>query len=83
MAVAIRRSSSSSRQSSALRTARLAAGLSLSELADQAGVSRTTVHLLDRDRHSPSLGTAQRLATALGTSVDQLFPPTGDDDQAF
>lgn len=74
MAALIRHSSSSPRPPSALRQARLGADLSLTELADQAGLSRTTVHLLEHAKQTPSLVTAQRLASALGMTVDHLFP---------
>ena len=49
-----------------LRKARLKAGLSQEELADKAGVHRTYVSLLERDRRSPTLDVFFRLCKALG-----------------
>jgi transcriptional regulator with XRE-family HTH domain len=57
-----------------LQHARRVRGLSLTELAAHSGVSRVTIHKLERGGASPSLDTAQRLAVALSTSVDALFP---------
>lgn len=59
-----------------LRRHRLLAELSLTELAQRTGLSRTTIHLLERGHQHPSLVTAQRLARALETTVDVLFPDT-------
>jgi len=56
-----------------LKLARRVAGLSLTELATLAGVSRMTIHKLEHGQ-SPTLDTAQRLAVALKSSVDRLFP---------
>jgi putative transcriptional regulator len=57
-----------------LELARRVAGLSLTELATLSGVSRMTIHKLEHANQSPTLDTAQRLAVALKSSVDALFP---------
>jgi len=57
-----------------LGQARRLAGLSLTELATLSGVSRMTIHKLERNGQSPTLETAQRLAVALKSTVDGLFP---------
>ncbi|MHB8394040.1 MAG: substrate-binding domain-containing protein [Candidatus Dormibacteria bacterium] len=58
-----------------LRLSRLAAGLSQSELAASAGVSRQAIAGMEGDSWSPSLSVAMRLAEALRTTVEQLFAP--------
>lgn len=62
-----------------LRTAR---GLSLRELAAQAGVSATLLSQIERAVTDPSLETLRRLAGVFGESVSSLFsdprrPPSG------
>jgi len=59
---------------SPLASARRVAGLSLTELAALSGVSRMTIYKLEHGGTSPQLDTAQRLAVALKSSVDALFP---------
>ncbi|MGH7666593.1 MAG: substrate-binding domain-containing protein [Candidatus Dormibacteria bacterium] len=56
-----------------LRLARLAAGLSQSQLAAACEVSRQALAGAETGVWSPSLAVALRLARALGTTVDQLF----------
>ncbi len=58
----------------ALRTARRDKGLTQDQLADKAKVGQATVSELERGEYSPSLDIARRLALALGTSIDALFP---------
>ncbi|MGH7641866.1 MAG: substrate-binding domain-containing protein [Candidatus Dormibacteria bacterium] len=56
-----------------LRLARLAAGLTQTQLAERCEVSRQAVAGAEAGSWSPSLGVALQLARALSTSVDQLF----------
>jgi transcriptional regulator with XRE-family HTH domain len=49
-----------------LREARLGALLSIRQLARSAGVSPTTIYLLERGQHSPQLLTIYKLSRALG-----------------
>jgi DNA-binding XRE family transcriptional regulator len=58
---------------SALRDARVAAGLSQAALAAAAGVSRQAVGAIEGDRHRPSVDAALALARAVGRSVEDLF----------
>lgn len=51
----------------------MTAGLTQSELADRAQVSRALVGALERGQHMPAADAAIRLARALGTSVERLF----------
>lgn len=56
-----------------LRDARLAAGLTQAELAQQIGVSRKTINTIENRIFIPSTVVALLLADALGRSVEELF----------
>jgi putative transcriptional regulator len=56
-----------------LREFREAAGFTQQQLADEVGADRTTVVRAERGAQQPTLGLADRLADALGTTVDALF----------
>jgi putative transcriptional regulator len=43
------------------------------ELADEVGVTRQTVIAIERDKYSPSLETAFKVAIALGVPLEQCF----------
>lgn len=47
--------------------------LSLSQLAQQAGISRSMLHEIEKDRTNPTVGIAWRLATALGVELHELL----------
>lgn len=55
-----------------LRRARDVAGISQEELADRCELHRTEVSLLERGGREPRLGTMVKLATALGTTPEEL-----------
>jgi transcriptional regulator with XRE-family HTH domain len=62
-----------------VRTACARKGWDLSELAEKAGISRTTLyHLLEGHTDKPRLATLSRLAEPLGLEVDELLggPPS-------
>ncbi|MBZ4019512.1 helix-turn-helix domain-containing protein [Streptomyces purpurogeneiscleroticus] len=59
----------------ALRRAREAAGLSLTELALRAGVAKSTLSQLEAGRGNPSLETLWALCTTLGLPFSQLLDP--------
>jgi DNA-binding transcriptional regulator YiaG len=63
-----------------LRQLRRQRGLSQAELADQAGISLTTVARLERQPHAPCRGwTLGRLARAIGENPTTLtLPPPSD-----
>ena len=48
-------------------------GLLQQELADICGVSRQTVNAIENNKYDPTLELAFKLATALETTVDELF----------
>jgi transcriptional regulator with XRE-family HTH domain len=56
-----------------LKKAREAAGLSQERLAFEAGVHRTYISLLERDKKSPTLSVLFRVCEALDISVSQLI----------
>ncbi len=61
-----------------LRRARERAGLTQSELARRAGISRQSLGGAESGRHVPAVDAALRIAAALGEPVGALFgPPTG------
>jgi transcriptional regulator with XRE-family HTH domain len=63
---------------SRLRRLREAAGLTQSELAVRAGVSRQMVGAVEAGRHLPRVDAALSLAAALGANVDELFGSVPD-----
>jgi XRE family transcriptional regulator, regulator of sulfur utilization len=64
-----------------LRRWRMTREMSLSALAEQAGVAKSTVSLIERGQGNPSIDTVWALAAALGvpfTSLCQQEPPARD-----
>jgi transcriptional regulator with XRE-family HTH domain len=55
-----------------LREARLQALLSMRQLARKAGVSPTTIQLLESGQHSPQLLTIYKLSRALGVNPEEI-----------
>jgi len=43
------------------------------QLAERVGVTRQTIHSIERGRYNPSVGLALRLAEVFGVSVEALF----------
>jgi DNA-binding XRE family transcriptional regulator len=62
-------------QGAALRERRLQCGLSQTELAARAEVSRQLVAAVEAGRNTPSVDAALRVARALATNVEELFAP--------
>src|SRR5215216_1630999 len=61
----------------ALRTQRLAAGLSMRALATRAGMSQPFLSNLENARAMPSIATLYRIAAALGASPRDFLPREG------
>jgi putative transcriptional regulator len=60
----------------------LADGMTQQELADRIGVTRQTVHSIEKGRYSPSVGLALKLAGVFGVAVEDLFAlEKGEDDE--
>ena len=59
-----------------LRALRIAKGMSQEQLADAAGLHRTHVSLIERNRRSIRLESLERLARALGIEPADLVPTT-------
>jgi len=55
-----------------LREARLQALLSMRQLARKAGISPTTIYLLESGQRSPQLLTIYKLISALGVSPEEI-----------
>lgn len=57
----------------ALRTQRR---LTLERLAEKVGITSSALSQIERNQASPTLGTLKAIASALGTTIGQLFPST-------
>jgi transcriptional regulator with XRE-family HTH domain len=62
-----------------LRVYRVAAGLTLAELARIAGISKTALCHIERREAQPQRSTRRVLASALGVESEDLFPPPNDE----
>jgi DNA-binding XRE family transcriptional regulator len=62
-----------SRLGARLRELRLAAGLTQAELARRTGIHRPNIARVEAGRHTPSLETLTRLATAIGVSATRVL----------
>src|ERR1700680_2002938 len=57
------------------RAARIARGLSQSELAKRAGISRQALGAIESTTYLPSVSVALAIARELGATVESLFAP--------
>jgi transcriptional regulator with XRE-family HTH domain len=62
---------------SLLRAQRIAAGLSLRELAERAAVSNAYLSQLERGLHEPSLGVLRAVTAALGLELGAVLATAG------
>ncbi len=51
----------------------LAEGMTQQDLADRLGVTRQTIHAIEKGRYAPSVGLALKLAAVFGVRVEDLF----------
>ena len=58
-----------------LRARRIAQKMTMQKVADFVGCTKSSYGNIEKGRRSPSLETAQRIAEALGSTVDALFTP--------
>jgi len=56
-----------------LKLARVESGLTQAELAEQVGVTRQTIGLIEAGGYNPTLNLCLRLARVTGKSLDELF----------
>ena len=60
---------------------RQAKKLSQMSLAEQIGVARQTINLIENDKYNPSLDLCLKIAWSLGTDLNTLFWRDKDDDK--
>ena len=63
---------------SQLREARLAAGLTITEVAERAGFSASYISQVERDLANPSIGAVNRIAAAIGIRMSAFFTNGSD-----
>lgn len=56
-----------------VKALRAEAGLSQQELGDALGVSRQTINSIEKERYTPSLPLAMKLARHFGKRVEEVF----------
>jgi putative transcriptional regulator len=56
-----------------VRTLRAEAGLSQQDLAEAVGVSRQTINSIEKERYTPSLPLAIKLARHFSRTVEEVF----------
>jgi putative transcriptional regulator len=64
-----------------VREYRRNAHLSQLALAEQVGVARQTINLIENDKYNPSLDLCLRLAWVLGTDLNTLFWRAKDEEE--
>ncbi len=57
-------------------------GMTQQDLADRLGVTRQTIHAIEKGRYAPSVGLALRLAAVFDVRVEDLFTLAKDDHDA-
>ncbi|WAC48748.1 helix-turn-helix transcriptional regulator [Asticcacaulis sp. SL142] len=62
---------------SLIKQFRMQAGLTIEQLADLAGVHRTTIGLIERGERSPTLAVAQQISNALNVPLHELILEAG------
>jgi putative transcriptional regulator len=56
-------------------------GMTQQDLADRLGVTRQTIHAIEKGRYAPSVGLALKLAAVFGVRVEDLFALGNGDDE--
>ena len=56
-----------------IKEARVALGLSQQELADKAGVSRQTIHAIEKGDYNPTIRLCITICRILNKTLDELF----------
>lgn len=55
-------------------------GMTQQDLADLVGVTRQTIHAIEKGSYNPSVGLALSLARVFGVSVEELFQLDEEDE---
>ena len=63
-----------------LKFLRVQSGMTLEQLATDTGLTRSYLSKLERGLSSPSIGSAIKIAEALGTTLDQFYGQPDDND---
>ena len=63
-----------------LKFLRVQSGMTLEQLATDSGLTRSYLSKLERGLSSPSIGSALKIAQALGTTLDRLYGQNDDKD---
>lgn len=56
---------------------------SQAEVAEKVGVSRQTIHAIERGKSEPGLSLAFKLARLFDTTVEEIFAPEGQPPTSF
>ena len=64
-----------------MKAARAALGLTQQDLAEAVGVTRQTIVAIERGDYNPSITLALRIAKVFGTTVDEVFYLTEEDEE--
>ena len=56
-----------------VKLARIEAGLTQQELADQVGITRQTIGLIEANKYNPSIKLCLMIAAVSGKGLDELF----------
>ena len=62
-----------------VKLARIENDLTQAQLAEQVGVTRQTISLIERGRYNPTLNLCMGIATAVNKTLDELFWVVEDD----
>jgi len=65
--------SKSTSVTNSVKVHRVVAGLTQEQLAEKLGVSRQTIVAIEKEKYSPSLEYAFKIARVLGKSIEELF----------
>lgn len=63
-----------------LKFLRVQSGMTLEQLAEDSGLTRSYLSKIERGLSTPSIGSALSIATALGVTVDRLFGKSAEED---
>jgi putative transcriptional regulator len=62
-----------------IKVERARQGLTQSELAEKVGVTRLTIHSIEKGKFNPSVMLALKIAGCFGIKVEELFELENDD----